>query len=116
MQQVSRYKGEFLVGGTSMASPFPLQLIAARLTYVSPYLATQATAVQGHAVRRILVGTYATGLDGWTRDKSKRQLPTKIVYEGRLCLILEYQTDQSSLQLTGLLFLCGMKAKWLGGK
>jgi hypothetical protein len=34
----------------------------------------------------------------WTRDASQRQLPTDSEHEGGLVPILEYQTDQPSIQ------------------
>jgi hypothetical protein len=47
--------------------------------------------------RRILVGCYATGLHGWTRDPSPRQLPTNHDHDGECAhSIHEYQSDQPS--------------------
>jgi hypothetical protein len=51
----------------------------------------------GTRQRRILVGSYATGLYGRTRDPSPRQLPTNHDYDGEAsALIHEYQSDQPS--------------------
>ena len=51
----------------------------------------------GTRQRRILVGSYATGLHGRTRAPSPRQLPTNHDYDGgALASIHEYQSDQPS--------------------
>jgi len=51
----------------------------------------------GTRQRRILVGSYATGPSGQTRDLSPRQLPTNHDHDGESWhSIHEYQSDQPS--------------------